>query len=716
MTKLFFRALVSGEALAQLYERRKMLRPSEENRTRAAVASTTVLFLLTMGFLVTMAWMRHDAEAWLAKRPNIHALAVAATPWAATAVVAKTCESGRDCFEKLSAMPKAAVDLEKYALELPAGLAGSALAVTLFRAELDPARFGAFPVATRTLVATLPAFSFRRADLYVDGAFQGTTWDDGRLTYAFAAESLKNAAKPLQVQIVFEAHGEQIHLARAGLPKLASLDKTVAVMPLDDYRAWQEFVASDKAGRGDFIGAIARIAMAVFVLVLFLLIDSSPETLGLGLFLGFEAFAISLGFGWLPLENVDFLKHYAFQMGDIFRIYFFLQLARMIDKRVAPWLLWGTVISIPHGLLRHYGPAFDLTWLFHISRIRDMIAGGIGLAVCVRAAWYLRDKKLPWRVLALGVAALGAFEQVFDSGGQYVPALRDHFVYQTIVDLLQPIAAWLLAFAAFLNISTLENRVRTLSGLEARAKEMEKEMELGRVVQKAFMNLPKMPDELRMVCHHEAMLYVSGDTYFVDWNEKHRKLTFLINDVTGHGVQAALKASGVSVIANTVWSDAQGPWIPGKMEAYARMVTQFFEKMDSTPDVLAMAGGEFDVETGALELFRVNFPFPLVIEPKGDTWSLTLLPLPSAKLVPYQMSDGAFVVLTSDGMLDNSRRTTEFLRYMKKQLAGIGSDLDADRIKALVLACPLVADRKDDDKTLTVFHWQRDAAKRRLSA
>lgn len=105
---------------------------------------------------------------------------------------------------------------------------------------------------------------------------------------------------------------------------------------------------------------MARIVMAVFVLVLFLFVDGSPESLGMALFLGFEGAALTTSFGWLPSNYDSFIVHYLSQMGHLFRLYFFLQLARFVDKRVAPWFWWGAAASIPYGLVRHFELALGL--------------------------------------------------------------------------------------------------------------------------------------------------------------------------------------------------------------------------------------------------------------------------------------------------------------------------------------------------------------------
>src|SRR5690606_10337609 len=141
----------------------------------------------------------------------------------------------------------------------------------------------------------------------------------------FRAEDIAQATT--EIAVLFEVMPGQTHLPLLSKPDLNRAERTLAVMTISEQRAFLEQLAVTKAGRGNFIGSIARIAMAVFVLALFLLIDGSPETLGLGLFLGFEAVAITLGYDWIPVTNNDFLKHFCYQMGDIFRVYFFLQIA-----------------------------------------------------------------------------------------------------------------------------------------------------------------------------------------------------------------------------------------------------------------------------------------------------------------------------------------------------------------------------------------------------
>jgi len=131
------------------------------------------------------------------------------------------------------------------------------------------------------------------------------------------------------------------------------------------------------------------------LIVLFLFIDGSPEALGLSLFLGFEAVALMFSFQAFPIGNDHFIRHFLLQMGDVMRLYFYLQLARMIDKRIGPWLFWGAVLSVPYGFLREYGELHAWDWMGSIPMMRDFVVGTIGFVVCARAAYFLRNKALP---------------------------------------------------------------------------------------------------------------------------------------------------------------------------------------------------------------------------------------------------------------------------------------------------------------------------------
>ncbi len=692
-----------------------------ESRTLLNVSVALVLFSVIMFFLISMARLRQDVDSYLRERSDIVYVGAEAVKWQQTQLQKKHCNSGLDCYQYLGVDYKALVDFapRDHGLEFPASARDFDRVIGAFRLTIE-ANVWQPLAANNLLVLSLPSMSYQRADLFVDSALVSSFFDNDRITYQFDLST--HGEKPLTIDLVFETMGRAKRLFNLALPRLNKIEKNVSLLSLAEDHAYQVHVSQDKAGRGKIIGFIARIVMAVFVLALFLIIDGSMETLALSLSLGFDALAVSTEFNWLPIENQRFLKHFCYQMADIFRLFFFLRLARVVSAEAKPWLLWGTILSVPFALAYHNYIEWQLTGLHHISRLRDIVIGGVGVAVCWRVAYLLRNKKVPWRVAALLVASVAGFQGMVFPLAAYMK-INDTTVVHMMLDLLQPVSAWCLAFSAFINISTLENRVRALSIVEARSREIEREIALGREVQKAFIKIPELPKELRLTFHHEAMSSVSGDTYFVDWNKKTEKLSVVLNDVTGHGIQAALKASGVNVLANTIWSDTSPRPTDTQhdLQRYADAVRFFFERMNEHPDIIAMLGVEFEAKRGLATFYRVNFPFPFIVTPRGentvdtesrktDRWLVKLLALPNQTLATFKIEPGSFLVVTSDGFVDNSRRANEFLRYMRRHLASIPGDLTADHLKDLILNCKSFKDNHNqDDRTLIVFHW--DAAR-----
>lgn len=679
---LLVRSLWSKAALAELYANRKAMNPSEQNRTPLSFGVAFVLFAAVFSYLMFMAWSRQDAVSYLDSRTEMVFLPELDGAW--------TEVPGQPSSE---------------------GMAASAYKIRVPRGPWDKLK------DHKSLVVTLPSARYRMAEVAEGGVVRGAFYDNARLTVPF--DPARVGYEGFELVVTFHHPEGSKTPAPAARPGNNKLENHVAIMPARELREYDDFLAVARAGRGDQVGATARVAMAVFVLILFLIVDSSPETLGLSLFLGFEGVAISLSRGWLPFVDPLFVQNFCFQMGDIFRLFFALQLARMIDKRVVWWLVVGTALSLPYAWLRVNGPDHGLTFQNGIPSLRDALVGTVSVVVLLRSAWFLRGKKLPWRVAALVVASIGAFEQMLDPVFSYVPLVHDTVAFRTLCDLLQPAAAWLLAFSAFINISTLENRVKVLSHVEARAREMDQEMELGRTVQRAFHNVPELPESCRLAHHHEAMLYVSGDTFFVNCNRSTKRITFLINDVTGHGVQAALKASAANVIAKSLWEEQRiTAHREGNLATYDQQLQAFLGQISDQPDINAMGGCEFDTATGAMTFYRANFPFPLLIEPAqdpekslkeghlGELWRARILPLPNRSLVTRRLAPGSFVLMTSDGFLDTSRRTREFMHYLRRYLATKDATLSVDAVKGLFLRSDVF--RKEaapDDRTVLVFQW-----------
>src|SRR5207245_1327409 len=141
-------------------------------------------------------------------------------------------------------------------------------------------------------------------------------------------------------------------------------------------------------------------------------------------------------------------------------------------------------------------------------------------------------------------------------------------------------------------------------------------------------------DNLEVHCEHEAAVFVSGDIYFVNWDKERQALTLLINDVTGHGVQAALKASICSTIADSIWAERQVRIddVPeARFRTYDMRLHAFLSKVSNQSEMIALVGGELNLQKGTLAFYRVNGIFPILVTPNGPgadhPWTVKVLPL-----------------------------------------------------------------------------------------
>ncbi len=278
---------------------------------------------------------------------------------------------------------------------------------------------------------------------------------------------------------------------------------------------------------------------------------------------------------------------------------------------------------------------------------------------------------------------------------------------------MNPSSAWFLAISAFINISTLENRVQLLSKAQIEAQELAREMELGKAVQDTFYRPPLLPSFLDLHYFHEAMLYVSGDTFFANWQEECGRLSAVICDITGHGVQAALKASGVHSLATSVWGEQNPPVALGfRIQQFSQLLDQFFNRIADKADFPSFLGFELDSFSGRLILQGKNFPNPVLIEktPAGQ-WLPKIISLGRGQACELEFKAHSILVLASDGLIDGSRAEKALHRHLVKELPNFSSDLTTEGVKDLILA---YADGHTqlakDDRSLVIFQMKLEEA------
>ena len=209
-------------------------------------------------------------------------------------------------------------------------------------------------------------------------------------------------------------------------------------------------------------------------------------------------------------------------------------------------------------------------------RVMTLVALGIGLAGIVLFIFSgANDTLLPYNEL-LVTCLLGVLVTVLA-----VPGLSHRFlampdrgvllagtlvfaIQALLVNLLRPVGYRStfvldsLAFAVFL-FSFGYVAVRVISSNERRLQSIENELSIAREIQKSIIP-GKSPElsNLRVAAAYRPMTYVAGDFYdFIPVDQN--RVGFLVADVSGHGVPAALIAAMIKVAIRSVVSCAQDP-------------------------------------------------------------------------------------------------------------------------------------------------------------
>jgi hypothetical protein len=711
----FLKAFFSDEALRTLHETRKAQDPEQGVRSQVNAVVSMFLFSVVLAVLVVAAWVPQNVDDYLKSRENLVVIGAEDQKWSTTAFTALECQFPLGCWNELRSSTLKPVD----PAELDQTSNPSRKTHTgLVRIEIMPSTFERFSTL-RSFVVSLPGYRYFRAAAFADGEHVKTFLLGERIFVGF--ETAKQINKPLVLDLVFELDTEQRVFAG-----VRNGEKLMVAAP-GELERFVAFMNERRTGTAGAVGMVAKIAIALFCLLLFLVIDSSPESLGLGLFMGFEAAAMAIGPGWLPLgplaPHKAAIGHFFWQAGDIMKLYFLLQIARFAAPSPSKWLIVTVLLSIPYGFFMQWGQQQGLNSIWQIPRTRDTIVGLVGGWACFRALWYLRAQTLPWRKTALVIAGSAGILEVAASWMAHSIQMMTMPIIQTAYTVLQGNIGYLFAVSTFLNISTLENRVRSLTKAQLRAKEIERELDIARMVQRSLLVPPSLPRGISLSCYQEAALYVSGDTYFVNWDRRTKRFTFMLNDVTGHGIQAALKASACNVLAKTIWHDEAAGTTEVRpsgwnLRRFDNLAQELLIEEGNIPDFNSMIAAEFESESGKLTVYRSNFSFPILIQPckpgahpdepvLGEFWNVSILPTPNQNITSIEIPHGTFILFLSDGFLESSRDLKKFTNHMRQKLASRNGRVDVNAINEMALRFEgFSVNRKNDDRTILVFQWE----------
>ena len=270
-------------------------------------------------------------------------------------------------------------------------------------------------------------------------------------------------------------------------------------------------------------------------------------------------------------------------------------------------------------------------------------------------------------------------------------------------------------------LSSVQKELKKLLDLERKwNKEIEDDLSLGREIQEAIQLIPQLPKDINIITDQNAAQFVSGDTYFINWNPNHNLCTFFLQDIVGHGVQAALKASISHQIAKNIWT--QDNIVDRRLKNYDNQLQEFFNNLhQKATDFNALVGAEFNTRTHMLRIYRSNYVSPVLIKPDhevfSDTSSSSLLdttwemkPLAIKNRTEYQhiLKPGSILLILSDGYLYNSTTEMNLFRYLRSHINTPEFLKIQDLNKYLNLIKEWFSTLKNtpvDDKSIIAFQW-----------
>ncbi len=701
------RLLVPENRLYRLYQRRKNTAPTEGHRNRVNMLFICVMLAIMMSALGSIAWTERSSKTKLESIQGVN-IAQSGLNWTVSGSGGQCADGTESCLEGLreQTILFSGTHLEQHTWVN--AITSKEKRWLLLSTEINNEHWQGLDTE-KVWVLSLPRYTFEDLWVYFDGKL---------VRHLLAGEKIAVPFRHYegQKQVKIEMVLSQKFSAESVLSVGAS-SELIFLSNRQGYDKFQQHISTQESNSGTNLRSVARVVLAVFCILLFLFIDSSPESLALATFMGLKGVGVAVSqdwiSSWIPVDYRGPVGSFIFCYADIMQLFFFSQLARLAKPVIWPWLGIGFGVSAIYVLpiVFDFNEIFGtvgIQWGRHVWAIRS---AGLGVGCWVFAFMAIVSvwpQKLYWRFSALVVASLGVLVQVVTPIATYFPAWYNSDAFMTLYYVLETHTPYVFALSTFINISTLEARVKSLSLEVAEAREIEKDMALGQTVQKSFMQTPQLPERFGFAHQNEAAVYVSGDIFFVHWDDERQVLTAILNDVTGHGVQAALKASICSAIAESIWANKQ---VRGSddhisnLEIYDRRLHAFMDKINSMGEVVSIVGCEFDEKAHVLRLYRVHGVFPIVIARKADGSGYTTEVVPLQSRLRFEMPwpEDSFVLLMSDGLVDSSRTMRKLYMHLHEHLDNARERLDEDAIKKLCFeftGFETVA----DDKTLLVIH------------
>lgn len=720
----------------RLYEHRRQGMPQEGNRNRLTVGLCMLLLAILACYFVIATTSTPDPMEYLKNRSRI-----VIPDWQELHWQVRQMDCGKSCNPQVELATKATwiplkdlKDLNQLDAHRPLHLK-----LTLPRAALK----GLSDYLTITL--TVPGLRYFEAQTFVEHKPHRAFYLNRKFVLVLQPKQQIDAAFTIEFFLVPDKE-----LTKWFDPP--RLSEPIYLATQAEMEEFEAYTASQAAGKGSWSSVMTRMVLALFVLLFFMIIDSSPESLGLALAMGFDAAATILANKWMPVNLFGSRLDLAIaegltQISLVMQLYFITQLTRLAPKKIGPWIIASAVIALVFGTLRYYNAVSITNRDLMIWTQWRLLLSCIGLAILSLGLVGVARKKLPWRVMALSIAFAATMIKIISLALMLAKHDQTATFTHVVINLLQPNIPFMIVASTFLNISTLEERVKQQSIVLAEARELEHELEIGRRVQESLHRIPEFPDTIGFNCFYEAKSYVSGDTFFTTYLPSSNRFVLILLDVTGHGIQAALKASACQAIAATLYRD-NTVTVPGdNLIKYREQVTAYLEHANDQPDVTAFTGFELDTLTGELKILRTNYLAPLIIERytpddqgprsasgkklayssdsgvareqkiqahQASQWRVHSLPMPNETLHTYQIPAQSYVLLFSDGFIDSSITVAHLIRYLRAQLQREENGINIHSLRSLILESEVFRKATADDRTCLLLYWhgQRQGKRR----
>ncbi len=265
------------------------------------------------------------------------------------------------------------------------------------------------------------------------------------------------------------------------------------------------------------------------------------------------------------------------------------------------------------------------------------------------------------------------------------------------------------------------NRISQLAAeLTQRNRRIESDLEMARRVQEGILprgdSIPVDP-RLSLAAHYEALDSVGGDFYDIARLGENR-ISFLVADVSGHGVAAALVAS----MAGVAFARLREDEAPGR--TLTRLNSELYRYLGQQSHYITAVYCVLNLDSGQLDFSIAGHPSPFLYQrsskalvelQQDSTFFLGIEPHFDFPTSQVQMADGDRLLLYSDGLTEVQRDSVfygqdRFPAYIRES-----SGLDADgALRALLGDVSAFARPQalEDDITLIVADYSASASAR----